>query len=625
MAYFENMTITNGDGSTVTIGEGGDRSDMDLAQFGITSVPDPDGREAYASNVVTSLQQRRINGVTLRDLLGENYTPSHDASVALSGFLAELAPEGIAITDPHGTEVLLEAPWRPQSGMRLLFSPHTTIKKGWSGASSDTDALMAAASAATDVDDFLIDGGIWKAASASQTGRIFTLYGDRWEIRNARIIENYSSQALVFGGDDIRLNNIYAKSGNYIAGTGSFRMIYGRGMRAFGLYGECGDDVFQFVPSTSSTNPRFNQSISDSYYIGCHGISHDARLLVAAIAGPQDENLMTATIRRVGWIGCSGKGGQRTVVVECTEGDGTVQRQVDEVLVSGCMIDGSAQGQEQDQDGLVIGSFAGAIGRVTFRDSQIFGTKRRFGLSLASEGASILLDNCVIEGEQSALEVRSPCAITLRDGRLAVKNNGGGNTANHAIVDTVAAGDWTLTCETRPRIEGVATGKAGIRLNSASAKLRADDLAIYKASGATGTTGINYVAGARVHFNAVRGDVATEQSGSGELTRPARDGSGNPLTIASGSITLAAPLHRVETESSAASDDLDTVVFPSWAREGDLFRLMPFNDTRTVVVKHGTGNIRCGADITLDNLNDIFVGMKSGSNLIRVGFGDNGA
>ena len=77
------------------------------------------------------------------------------------------------------------------------------------------------------------------------------------------------------------------------------------------------------------------------------------------------------------------------------------------------------------------------------------------------------------------------------------------------------------------------------------------------------------------------------------------------VTIASGVISISRSYHRVETESAAASDDLDTIG-PTTVPDGFVLFLSPVADARTVVVKHETGNISAigGSDITLDDIED---------------------
>jgi len=78
---------------------------------------------------------------------------------------------------------------------------------------------------------------------------------------------------------------------------------------------------------------------------------------------------------------------------------------------------------------------------------------------------------------------------------------------------------------------------------------------------------------------------------------------GDELTISSGSITPNQDFHRVDTESDASSDDLDTIDDTN-AHAGAWLTLCPASNARTVVIKNDTGNIKCGSDLTLDSLHD---------------------
>jgi len=78
------------------------------------------------------------------------------------------------------------------------------------------------------------------------------------------------------------------------------------------------------------------------------------------------------------------------------------------------------------------------------------------------------------------------------------------------------------------------------------------------------------------------------------------------LTIAAGVVNVSRSNHTVETEAAAASDDLDTI---NNGEDGMLLTLRPANDSRTIVVKHATGNIRLDglADFTMDSVRDSIV------------------
>ena len=80
-------------------------------------------------------------------------------------------------------------------------------------------------------------------------------------------------------------------------------------------------------------------------------------------------------------------------------------------------------------------------------------------------------------------------------------------------------------------------------------------------------------------------------------------GTETELTIATGAITVTQTRHKVDTEADAASDDLVTI---NGGATVNMIVLRAEADGRTVVVKHGTGNIwlQGKADISLDDLED---------------------
>ena len=84
------------------------------------------------------------------------------------------------------------------------------------------------------------------------------------------------------------------------------------------------------------------------------------------------------------------------------------------------------------------------------------------------------------------------------------------------------------------------------------------------------------------------------------------------LTISAGAVTLTNSHHRIDTESAAATDDLDTITNIS---SNILLVIHPVSAARTIVVKHGTGNILCvgGSDITLDDEYDFAILIYDGT------------
>ena len=94
-------------------------------------------------------------------------------------------------------------------------------------------------------------------------------------------------------------------------------------------------------------------------------------------------------------------------------------------------------------------------------------------------------------------------------------------------------------------------------------------------------------------------------------------------TIASGAIAVSydARLVTVDTEAAAASDDLDTI---SGGTAGQIIVVQSAGNARDVVAKNGTGNLRLGADKTLDHTRDKLALLCTGSEWHAIALGDNG-
>ena len=96
------------------------------------------------------------------------------------------------------------------------------------------------------------------------------------------------------------------------------------------------------------------------------------------------------------------------------------------------------------------------------------------------------------------------------------------------------------------------------------------------------------------------------------------------LTIATGSITTTGTYHTVDTESAAASDDLDTIVAGT---DGQFLILQAEDGARTVVAKDGTGNLQLAGDFSLDNAQDTLTLIYSAALTawVEISRSDNGA
>jgi len=89
------------------------------------------------------------------------------------------------------------------------------------------------------------------------------------------------------------------------------------------------------------------------------------------------------------------------------------------------------------------------------------------------------------------------------------------------------------------------------------------------------------------------------------------------LTIASGAVTATQGFHTIDTEGDAASDDLDTI---NGMATGEICIIGAADPARTVVLKHGTGNLYCqrGQDVSLAEDSDAAILFKITSSKIAV-------
>lgn len=96
-------------------------------------------------------------------------------------------------------------------------------------------------------------------------------------------------------------------------------------------------------------------------------------------------------------------------------------------------------------------------------------------------------------------------------------------------------------------------------------------------------------------------------------------------TIASGVITPAAGSYfTIDTESDAASDNLDTILATNF-KPGDIVIVQANNTARTVVLKDGTGNLKLSGDFSLDNTEDTAQLLLIGTNWVQVATSNNGS
>ncbi len=509
-----------------------------VTALGAIDSADPSGRAVYAPALVTSMQSYLRNGVTLRALLGGLYNPANDGAGTLSGFISELAPAGITITDPDRLTVLCEEPVRIESGMRLNLSG-TYFSKGFSATSAAASGLFSRAIWGTATDDFDLRGFTVGPASPTQTGKLFALLGDRWRVSDVHIDGYYGGQAFVFGGNEFSMSNITGGTDSTTFGTGFMRCLGGRnGLIQNVRNARAGDDLFQFVPIGAAADPYYGADIDNIWYIGCTGVSHSARVMIAALES-DESGTVTSTIKNSGWIACGGKSGNRALCILNTDGDQGA-RQIDNISAIGCHVDGS------DDDGAatylaeISANAAGGVGRVNIDKTRIEKNVKATGFYVGfsgHDGGVLSLRDSIVEGESSAISTGTSGngEIVIDGGRLSVVDQGGGHGAGMVVADNGAARITAANVE----ITGIASTKAAFRANHSSARHYLRGVTAKKASGAVSTRMSSNIAGSLVYVEDPRGDYDELDTGGYVRLNP-MPGSGNVVLRFSTAQTLSA-------------------------------------------------------------------------------------
>ncbi len=126
----------------------------------------------------------------------------------------------------------------------------------------------------------------------------------------------------------------------------------------------------------------------------------------------------------------------------------------------------------------------------------------------------------------------------------------------------------------------------------------------------------------KARINGTTENLATESYVSGSYLPITGIPRGSGIkTIASGAITIDSMYHKVETESGAATDDLDTI---NGGTLGQILILKTNDSSHDVTLKDGTGNLNLAGDFTLDNGQDTITLLCEGTQWNEVARSNNG-
>lgn len=98
-------------------------------------------------------------------------------------------------------------------------------------------------------------------------------------------------------------------------------------------------------------------------------------------------------------------------------------------------------------------------------------------------------------------------------------------------------------------------------------------------------------------------------------------GNYSTLTVSGGAITATRSTHYIRTESSAATDNLDTI---NGGSNGTILVLSSYADAEDVTVRSGYGNIYlAGSNFAMNSARDTITLIKNGSNWVELSRADN--
>jgi hypothetical protein len=459
----------------------------------------------------------KTSAVPLRAIMGRNYTTATDGAAVLNAAIADLSAAGLAITDPDNMAVSVGSVINLQSNMQLLLGPNTTFIRTWAGVGTGQPMFYHTNHAAGGaISNVRWRGGRIAAYDPGITGVVFRFFADASVFSGLRIDGYRSGQAFLFGGTDLILSDIKAVSDDTnTGGDGAFRMLRGNRVTVFGCTAICSDDCFQFVPNTGvASGPLFGLSIVDSQYVGCHGLSRNARLCIAAVAagsGPQTPS----RLQRLTFSSVKGSAPQG-IVVACDTGDGTVD-QVDDIS----FLQVNLQGVGTPADlGSTSSSVWGdavydrAVGRVNFTNCTVEGATKDYGLDLNAKGGRVTIQSSFFAGDTNALRIRAP-NMTVRTNASVFSTQSGAGAGRQPILVTPAATNLRLAIEGMVA-RGVPTGLPAIQVSGVGSFVDLRSLQVERATAATDVRAVQGVSGVSMYLNreSLSGDIDNTTVGS---------------------------------------------------------------------------------------------------------------
>ena len=316
--------------------------------------------------------------------------------------LAECAAAGKPVIGSAG-DYPLDGPLHIPPGLKITCESGCIIRKAYDDRYDANALLLTAGDRGADADGFEWAGGEFRPMDATLgRGNLATLFGHGWTFRNAVMRDWRDGQCFIFGGGGFAMHDVDARATQRISGTGAYRCVWNdltQPSNCFNLYGICGDDVFQAVPISNSSHPRFGRDVGELTYTNCQGTSLVGRLIVALVVQGQPENqvLLPSRITNCTWRNVRGQGGHRSIVIDNSFGDIAKGSRIDNMLIADCDVDCSLDGARA-RESVRIWSDRDGIGTVRFDNSRITGSTTQAVMRVGG------VEKLVIEGERGLVQ-----------------------------------------------------------------------------------------------------------------------------------------------------------------------------------------------------------------------------
>lgn len=333
------------------------------------------------------------------------------------------------------------------------------------------------------------------SASATGTGNLFAIAGDRLVMKDFRTTFWNGGRHTIGIGDDWRIINCYFTGGQLQgSGNGGIRYMGGKRFICANTHCDSGDDTFQFVPAGAFTDPFFDVSTEDGIYIGCTGSSSSARLGVIVLQDQNNDGTtgMSGYIRRCGFIGVTGKTGGASMVFQ----NASSSNAIEQCFISNMMIDGSQNAGTGQPGALYFNAYTttGGIKKVFIDNINIRGSHRK-GVHVDRTAEDILITNSYFERGTSQLS----SAVASVTGNVTFENCvfDGLATGTGDIIDIITTNSVVPNrCEVRNcRFINVPGGSYGVDVVNGTGSVISENYFTQK-SGATTAQAYRIQAGA---------------------------------------------------------------------------------------------------------------------------------